>query len=307
MAHTMRALRLLAPGQVELVRRGVAQPGPGEALISVDVCGVCGSDVHLVDGVTAADYPITLGHEAAGTVAELGSGTGSLSVGTRVAVLPYIGCSNCARCRDGQQQACAQRAVLGVNRDGAHADQLVVPPDCLVPLPDSVPTEIGAILTDAVATPYHAIKTAGAKPGQAAVVFGLGGLGMHTHGGADLALEFVGHPTVVDSALRCLRPQGTCVVVGIGPERLALTMRQETLVGRELKLMGSFGCTRDELAELIELVDNGTLALPNSLTRLYKPEDFAEAPVAVPRGLVGKAGGHRPARHQVTHQRGRRG
>ncbi|HEY0451194.1 zinc-binding dehydrogenase [Actinophytocola sp.] len=324
--QTMRAVLLTEPGRFELAEIPVPRPGAGEAVVAVDACGVCGSDVHLVDGSTvAAEYPVVLGHEAAGTVAALGPDTTGIEVGTRVAVLPYVGCGRCGRCWTRQPQACAERKVLGVDMPGAQADRLVVPTGCLVPLPDTVPAEIGAILTDAVATPFHAIRRSHVVPGETAVVFGLGGLGMHavqilagvlgceviavdprpqareraaalgakltldagrqvartvvaeTRGGADVAFEFVGHPEIVGTALRCLRPQGTCVVVGISPDRLALGMRQETLVSRELRLVGSFGCTAAELAELVDLVATGRLDLTGSVSDVYAPGQFAAA------------------------------
>ncbi|WP_199433804.1 alcohol dehydrogenase catalytic domain-containing protein [Qaidamihabitans albus] len=323
---TMRAIRLRAPGEVELARFDVPVPQRGEALVAVEACGVCGSDVHLVDGTTAAKLPIVLGHEAAGTVYRLGPDAAGPEPGTRVAVLPYVGCGGCGRCRAGRPQACPRRQVLGVDRPGAHADFLTVPAECLVPLPDEVPSAVGAILTDAVATPYHAVRRSGAVAGETAVVLGLGGLGLHavalltqvigctvigvdprpaaraqatlfgaatvldpaapdllrrireqTGDGADVAFEFVGGPDVVGTALRSLRPEGTCVVVGIGPERLALGLRQETLVGRELRLLGSFGCTASELTELVALVARGRLELGTSVSRAYRPEKFVDA------------------------------
>lgn len=321
----MRAVRLLAPGRVELESVAEPRPGPDEVLVAVDACGICGSDVHIADGVTVAAYhPMTLGHEAAGVVAEVGPGVAGATAGDRVAILPYVGCDRCGRCAVGQQQACARRAVLGVDIPGAHADLVVVPAGCLVPLPAEVPAELGAILTDAVATPFHAIRRSGVSAGETAAVFGLGGLGMHavqllaalgctvfavdpraqarrraeelgaaltldagrqaaavvaeeTAGGADAAFEFVGHPDVVGTALRSLRPQGTCVVVGITPDRLAVGMRQETLVGRELRLVGSFGATAAELGELVGMVADGTLDLSGSVSAVHRPERFADA------------------------------
>lgn len=319
----MRAIRLSAPGQAGLHRIAVPEPGPGEVLVEIDACGVCGSDVHLVDGTTTAVYPVTLGHEAAGRI--VASGPGTDGTGARVAVLPYVGCGSCVVCELGQSQACGQRQVLGVNRAGAHADFLAIPRECAIPLPDAVPSDVGAILTDAVATPYHAIRQADLARGDTVVVFGLGGLGLHavailtalsgcevigvdprpaarqraarlgaarvldatpeaaaeivrgTGGGADAAFEFVGHPEVLTAALRSLRPRGSCVVVGIAPDRLALNLRQETLVGRELRLSGSFGCTAAELTELVELVAAGRLDLGDSVSGTYRPEEFADA------------------------------
>lgn len=322
---TMRAVLVSGPGQVGLVDVPVPDPAPGEALVAIDSCGVCGSDVHLVDGATVARYPVVLGHEAAGTVVALGPDTAGPPVGARVAVLPYVGCDRCGRCRAGQPQACADRGVLGVDRAGAQADRLAVPASCLVPVPDGVPFAVAAILTDAVATPFHAIRRAGVGTGDTVAVFGLGGLGMHavqllagvlgcevvavdprpvareralalgaalaidagrsaaaavrahTGGGVDAAFEFVGHPEVVTTALRALRPQGTCVVVGISPDRLALGLRQESLVGKELRLVGSFGATAGELAELLDLVADGRLDLSGSVSAAYRPEEFAAA------------------------------
>jgi D-arabinose 1-dehydrogenase-like Zn-dependent alcohol dehydrogenase len=322
--NTMRAIRLTGVEQFELATVPVPEPSAGEVLVAIDVCGVCGSDVHLVDGSMATDLPVILGHEAAGRVAALGEGVTGIEVGTRVAVLPYVGCGTCQPCRTDQVQACARRQVLGVDLPGAQADHLVVPTECLIPLPDAVPSDLGAIITDAVATPYHAIRQAEVVAGESAVVFGLGGLGMHaaailtevvgatvyavdprptarelaarigvrafdtgrasvaailaeTGGGADAAFEFVGHPDVVSAAMRTLRPRGRCVVVGVGPDRLALNVRQETLVGRELRLFGSFGATRAEVAELVDLVAAGRLDLSGSVGASYPPERFAAA------------------------------
>ncbi|TWE22373.1 propanol-preferring alcohol dehydrogenase [Prauserella muralis] len=320
-----RGVRLQGPGRWEIAALTAPRPGQGEVLLAVEVCGVCGSDVHLVDGVTAARYPVVIGHEAAGVIVAAGPGADESLVGTRAAVVPYVGCGKCGLCVEGEAQACPRRRVLGVDLDGAQAGLLAVPSECAVALPGGVPSEIGAILTDAVATPYHAIVRSGVARGQTVVVLGLGGLGLHavqllvgvlgcqvigvdprrrarekavelgaaltlepgdgvprtvrgeTGDGADAAFEFVGSPGIVDAALRCLRPQGTCVVVGIAPDRLTLGLRQETLVGRELRLRGSFGATASEVAALADLVATGRLDLASSVSRGYRIDDFGAA------------------------------
>jgi len=320
----MRAVVLHGPERYELVDLAAPEPGPGDVLVAIDACGGCGSDVHLVEGSTAARYPVVLGHEAAGRVVARGAEVSSVEEGTRVAVVPYVGCGDCKLCAAGQAQSCATRDVLGVDRDGAQADLLVVPAGCVVPLPAAVTSEVGAILTDAVATPWHAIRRSGVAAGDRAVVLGLGGLGMHAvqllaevvgcevigvdprpearriatqHGahdvlesaetlvdqvrngqaGVDAVFEMVGAPSLVDTALRCLRPQGSCVVVGISPDRLGLRMRQETVVARELSVIGSFGATAAEIAELAQLVAAGRLDLSGSVSDSLPPERFAAA------------------------------
>jgi propanol-preferring alcohol dehydrogenase len=87
-----------------------------------------------------------------------------------------------------------------------------------------------------------------------------------THGGADVAFEFVGAPPVVEQALKSLRPGGTCAAVGVGPESLHLGIRQETLVGRELRLQGAFGYTLPELRELLQLLGDGRLDVTGTVT-----------------------------------------
>ncbi len=157
-------------------------PGPGEVLIQVMACGVCGSDIHIAfEGVTPTAFtPITLGHEPAGVVAEAGAGVKDFAPGDRVAVCPLLTCGNCLNCKSGNQQVCLQRRCIGIQAEGALAQFMLAPAANLVPLPDEVSFEEGAVITDAVATPFHAIfATGGLKPGESVAVFGCGGLGIH--------------------------------------------------------------------------------------------------------------------------------
>src|SRR5690606_25755593 len=95
--------------------------------------------------------------------------------------------------------------------------------------------------------------------------------------GVDAVFEMVGAPSLVDTALRCLRPQGSCVVVGISPDRLGLRMRQETVVVRELSVIGSFGATAAEIAELAGMGAAVRLDLTGSGCDCLPPEVFAAA------------------------------
>src|SRR5690606_24098393 len=101
-AAGMRAVVLRGPGNYELADVLEPEPGPGEVLVAVEACGVCGSDVHLVDGSTVGRYPVVLGHEAAGRVVSCGPGVHGVTEGVRVAVLPYVGCGACRLCSLGQ-------------------------------------------------------------------------------------------------------------------------------------------------------------------------------------------------------------
>ncbi len=187
---TMRAARLHAPApdptggpsgaDLRIDELAVPEPGPGEVLVAVAACGVCASDLHVVQGVTpAATLPLTLGHEAAGTVAAIGPDVADWQVGDRVVVPAGRPCGTCALCRSGRDNLCQQVVVLGVDVDGAQAGFARVPARLPLPVPGHVDLAEAAILADAVATPYHALKRGGVGDGMVAVVIGLGGLGMH--------------------------------------------------------------------------------------------------------------------------------
>jgi threonine dehydrogenase-like Zn-dependent dehydrogenase len=123
---------------------------------------------------------LTLGHEAAGTITVAGSGAGQWQAGDRVAVSPIVTCGHCKYCDRGASETCNDATVFGLGRDGALAEYLAAPVTALVRLPDNVSAPVGAIVTDAVATPYHALlERARLEPGESVAVFGVGGLGQH--------------------------------------------------------------------------------------------------------------------------------
>lgn len=194
---TMRAAQFVAVGQPLEVRDvPVPRPGPGEVVVRVRACGLCGSDVHIaVEGVTPTAFtPITLGHEPAGEVAEVGEGVTGWRPGDRVAVLALQSCGACEHCIAGRMQVCSSRRIAGIHLDGGLAEYLVTPAPTLVALPEAVSFELGAIVSDAVATPFHALRDrAQLRAGETVAVFGVGGLGLHA---VELA-RFMGAALVV--------------------------------------------------------------------------------------------------------------
>lgn len=179
---TMTAARLHragAPLVVEAVP--VPVPAPGEVLVAVRACGLCGTDLHLaVEGDLSPVYaPITLGHEPAGVVADANDDP-HLRAGDRVGLLPAASCGACRWCRAGREALCDAAEVYGMQRDGALADYVAVPARSVVGLPEEVPFDVGAIATDAVATPFHALRCRGElRAGERVGVFGCGGIGTH--------------------------------------------------------------------------------------------------------------------------------
>jgi len=183
---TMRAARLhrVRGDQPELVRIDdvpIPQPGPNEVLVRIRACGVCASDLHVVQGVTphGPQLPQVLGHEPAGEVARIGEGVTDWQPGDRVAFQMARTCGTCTYCRGGREALCTTLRIPGVDADGAQAEYAVASAAHLMPIPIGVPFAWAAILTDAVATPYHALKRAGVSEGMTVAIYGLGGLGMH--------------------------------------------------------------------------------------------------------------------------------
>lgn len=153
-----------------------------EVLVQVQAVGLCGSDVHIVfEGVTPTAFkPITLGHEPSGIVVRKGPRVEGWQEGDRVSITPVLFCSSCRNCITGHTEICLNRKMVGIQADGALAEYLAVPAKNLIGLPESVPFTVGAIITDAVATPFHAlIDRAELKAGETVAIYGAGGLGLH--------------------------------------------------------------------------------------------------------------------------------
>jgi propanol-preferring alcohol dehydrogenase len=181
MTETMRALRLTGPDRVELLETDRPVPGAGEVLLLVAAAGVCHSDLLLrtVPPSLRMPIPVTLGHEVAGWVAELGPGVTGLEIGQLVAVYPLIGCGSCVACQRGEDNLCRVGFTsVGVHRDGGLADYMVVPARNAIDATGVDPTAAGP-LTDAGLTAYHAVAAGLAKQPDARIVLvlGIGGLG----------------------------------------------------------------------------------------------------------------------------------
>ena len=177
----MLAARFHAAGRpLSLDDVPVPVPGPDEVRVRVRAAGVCGTELHFVDGLYApARVPMTLGHEAAGTADAVGSQVRGWNVGDRAAVYYYLFCGGCRWCLVGRQNLCLEpRGVLAFAADGAFAEHVVVPARCLVRLPEQLTFEQAAPLCCAGTTVVHALAEADVTPGEVVVVLGAGGVGL---------------------------------------------------------------------------------------------------------------------------------
>lgn len=181
----MKALVLTAYNRLEVLDRPVPVAAPGEVLVKVAACGICGSDVHGYDGSSGRRIPpIVMGHEAAGTVASIGSGVQLFKPGDRVTFDSTVYCGACRYCSRGQVNLCDRREVVGVScgeysRDGAFAEFVAVPERIVYHLPDEMPFAEAAML-EAVSVALHAVAVSKAAPGDTALVVGAGMIGLLT-------------------------------------------------------------------------------------------------------------------------------
>ena len=281
---TMRAVRLHALPSAEqplpdirLDDVPVPTPGPGEVLVRVLACGICASDLHVAAGATpAGTLPQTLGHEAVGDVAAVGAGVTDWLVGDRVLVLPAWPCLRCAYCLGGRENLCRSLRVPGVDVDGAQAGFTLADHRALTPVPRSVPVTQAAILVDAVATPYHALKRAGVTQGSTVAVVGLGGLGMHAIQLARLAGAATVVGVDVDPVnLERAEAWGADAVVDASDGRPARRVRELTEGGVEKSL--EFVGRNDTIDQAIKMLAPGGRAVVVGLT----PERLETLPSAL--------------------------
>jgi L-iditol 2-dehydrogenase len=178
----MRALVLKEYGR--LVVEDVPKPGlqPDEVLVRVRACGICGSDVHGMDGSTGRRIPpLIMGHEGAGEIAEVGLAVRGWRPGDRVTFDSTVYCGRCWHCLRGEVNLCDERRVLGVScaefrRDGAFAEYVAVPERILYRLPDNLSFEKAAMV-EAVSVAAHAVKRTPLAPGASVAVLGAGMIG----------------------------------------------------------------------------------------------------------------------------------
>lgn len=179
----MKALLLSRYKHLEVVDLPEPAAGPGEVLVHVAACGICGSDIHGYDGSTGRRIPpIVMGHEAAGTVAAWGEGVTGFAKNERVTFDSTVYCGFCEPCRRGDVNLCDRRQVLGVScndyrRAGAFAEYVVVPSRIVHRLPDNLSFNEAALL-EALSVALHAVYLASLRTGDTALVVGAGMIGL---------------------------------------------------------------------------------------------------------------------------------
>ncbi len=233
MASMMKALVLTAYKQFEYVDVPRPAAEADEVIIAVHACGVCGSDVHGMDGSTGRRRPpVIMGHEAAGVIVETGAAVSGWAAGDRVTCDSTVYCGRCGYCRAGQINLCDDRRVLGVScqeyrRDGAFAEYIAAPQRILYRLPDNVSFSHAAMV-EPVSIALHAVNRSAVRLGDTAVVVGVGMIGV--------------------LVVQLLRAAGCKTIFAIDVDRDRLKMARES--GADVAIVAEDGCAAEEVRRL---------------------------------------------------------
>lgn len=206
----------------------VKTPGPGQALLKLHAAGVCHSDLHMQDGSLVSLAPgSVLGHEIVGSVAALGEGVSEQQFPISESIL-YAAhgpnpCGSCKECRSGHDNICSKTVNFGLGWDGGYEQYVVAPAHNLVKVPEGVSAEVAAVTTDAVLTPYHAMKMAGVNGLSRVLIIGLGGLGINA---VQIAKAFGAHVTAFD-----LRESSRKLASDFGADEVLEALTLETAKG----------------------------------------------------------------------------
>jgi len=173
----MKALRFHAPHDLRLEDVPLPTPGAGEVRIKPAAVGICGTDIHILDGTFATRPPVILGHEVAGHVEAVGSGVRSVREGDLVTVEPHRYCGVCRYCRLGREHLCLEKEAFGVHLNGGMAEFQVIPERIAYRLPADLDSRVGA-LAEPLSCCVHALDRLQPRSGTSAIIFGAGPAGL---------------------------------------------------------------------------------------------------------------------------------
>ena len=291
----MPAAVLADAGKLEIADRPVPSlDGPQDVVLDVEACGICGTDLQILGGGHPATVGVILGHEFAGTVAEVGDGVTSLSGGERVVVAPNVSCGQCEWCRRGLRNQCERFTTHGVFVDGGLAPHVRVPASACHPVSESLPAHVAA-LVEPLSTVVNGVRQALPFPGETALVLGAGPIGLmfvalfrlaglrvgvaepseeraalarrlgaeELHGApADVVVDAVG--SQLGTALDRVAKGGRILLFGVDA-RSRTEVAQERITRDELTVLGSF-VGQDVFPDAIRLLEGGRLDLEPLVT-----------------------------------------
>jgi len=312
-----------ANSEWEVKEINMPEPGENQVLIKIRASGMCYTDVHQARGEMSGDFPRTLGHEPVGEIVAVGPSVTTRKTGDRVGVpwLQHT-CGCCEWCARSKPVFCKQGIGTGVNISGGHAEYMVAYADATMLLPDGLEYEQAAPLFCAGYTVWSGLRWAEPQPGERISVVGIGGLGhlavqyakaagfttiaisrsadkdklvrelgadeivrdgkgLAAAGGADVILGTSNSVDVMAESIAGLRPDGRLVVMGVEKKPLAVDL--DDLIGRRIRILGSFQNDREHLYEALQIAASGKVKV---LTEAYSLDEITKAYERVVDGKV---------------------
>ncbi|WAZ19170.1 zinc-dependent alcohol dehydrogenase family protein [Streptomyces cinnabarinus] len=211
----MKAAVIEAPGKVTVTTVPDPTPGPREVVVDVAACGLCGTDLHILQGEFAPTLPIVPGHEFAGEVVGLGSEVTELALGDRVAVDPSLYCNECRYCRVGRNNLCDRWRAIGVTVAGGAAEYAVAPVANCVRLPDHVDVQDAALI-EPLSCAVRGYDVLRSRLGSHVLIYGSGTMGL-------MMLELAKRTGAASVDVVDVNPQRLATAEKLGSSRTALS------------------------------------------------------------------------------------
>src|SRR5262249_12612723 len=209
---TMSAAMCRQAGTVVVEEIARPEPGPGDVVVRVRNCGICGSDLHWYHGHMMIPS-VCPGHEIAGEVADVGAGVTALRAGRGVAVEGIASCGSCRYCAAGTYHLCPANGIVGMTIPGGYAEYLRIPARHCFATPAAVPFDVAA-LSEPLAVAVHGVRVAGLEIGQRVLVLGAGTIGLRAVPGPP------GRGAGGEVLVRARRPQQKAAAAALGADRV---------------------------------------------------------------------------------------
>ncbi|MGH3785725.1 MAG: zinc-dependent alcohol dehydrogenase family protein [Pseudonocardiaceae bacterium] len=254
----MRAVLIEEPGKVSVASVADPIPGPGEVVVAVAACGICGTDLHIMDGeFPPTPYPIVPGHEFAGHVVAVGDGVATVVEGTAVAVDPSLFCGECHYCAIGRGNLCERWNAIGVTRNGACAPFALAPAANCYPLPDGVEVRHAALI-EPLSCAVRGFDLLPRRLGEHYLIYGAGTMGL-------LMLQLAWRAGAASLS-----------VVDLNADRLAIA----TKFGADAVATGADELDRPQGWEVVIDCTGVVAAIEDALTRVRRGGTFQQFGVA---------------------------
>jgi len=310
------------PGNVALAERPEPSAAPGHVVLEVVGAGICGTDLHIVDGEYETAVPVTMGHEASGTVAEVGEGVDRGWLGARVVSETYFStCGRCEHCRPGRINLCPERQSIGTHVDGAFAPRLHVPARNLHRIPDWLDSHVAALAEPLACVCHSLLEPVVVRDGDAVLVTGPGPVGLlaaqvaRAAGGrvyvrgmphdslrleaahalgfetstteegaleADVVVECSGSEAAMAFCLAAARRGGRYVQIGLAGRPVTLPL--DLVCFRELTITSGFASTPSSWAKALALLESRSIDLEPLLSAVVPLGEWERAFAATRAG-----------------------